>query len=90
MLNAPSAALKVCKSRIKDYSFDYTLSKVEDAMTTDNGPIKGMPFPEDDSWKKLVLEFQKPSFWRAAWQIVNTFVPFALLWYFMYLSLSVS
>ncbi len=45
---------------------------------------------EVSEWKKLVAEFQKPSTGRALWQIVNTLVPYALLWYLMYLSLAVS
>ena len=24
------------------------------------------------TWKKIVFEYQKPNFWRASWQIVNT------------------
>lgn len=42
------------------------------------------------TWKALVAEYQKPSTWRALWQIIDTIVPFAALWYLMYLSLSVS
>ena len=46
--------------------------------------------PKQDAaaWKAIVLKFQEPSFPRATWQIVNTLVPFAALWYLMYLSLS--
>ena len=46
--------------------------------------------PDIAEWKKIVAEFQKPSTARALWQIVNTFIPYALLWYLMYLSLAVS
>jgi omega-6 fatty acid desaturase (delta-12 desaturase) len=42
------------------------------------------------TWKKIVAEYQKPSTGRAVWQIVNTLGPYALLWYLMYLSMSVS
>ena len=38
------------------------------------------------AWKAIVLEYQKPSLWRAVWQLVNTLGPYALLWYLMYLS----
>jgi omega-6 fatty acid desaturase (delta-12 desaturase) len=50
------------------------------------------PQPKADIavWKAIVAKFQKPSLPRAVWQIVNTFGPYALLWYLMYLSLSVS
>ena len=42
------------------------------------------------AWKAIVAKYQEPSLPRAIWQIVNTFVPYALLWYFMYLALPVS
>ena len=41
-------------------------------------------------WKRIVAEFQVPSTGRAVWQVVNTLGPYFLLWYLMYLSLSVS
>ena len=46
--------------------------------------------PEIAVWRAIVAKYQHPSTWRAAWQIVNTFVPYAALWYLMYLSVSVS
>jgi acyl-lipid omega-6 desaturase (Delta-12 desaturase) len=48
------------------------------------------PHADPQLWKEIVLRFQQPSLARALWQIVNTFGSYALLWYFMYLSLSVS
>ena len=41
-------------------------------------------------WKEIVAKYQQPSTWRALWQIVNTLVPYALLWYLMYRSLAIS
>ena len=41
-------------------------------------------------WKEIVKRHQRPSTLRAVWQIVNTVGPLVLLWYLMYLSLSVS
>ncbi len=41
-------------------------------------------------WKAIVGEYQKPSFWRANWQIVNSVGAYAALWFLMYLSHSVS
>ncbi len=41
-------------------------------------------------WKRIVARYQKPSMGRGLWQIVNTVVPYAALWYLMYLSLAVS
>ena len=46
--------------------------------------------PNPAAWKKIVLEYQKPSRWRAVWQIVNTLGPLALIWYLMYLCLPIS
>jgi len=37
-----------------------------------------------------VLKYQKPSTARALWQIIDTIIPSAFLWYLIYLSLSVS
>src|SRR5438094_8413183 len=42
------------------------------------------------AWKEIVARYQKPSVGRGVWQVVNTLVPYAALWYLMYLSLSVS
>src|SRR6266478_2965562 len=41
-------------------------------------------------WKGIVAKYQKPVVGYGIWQIVNTMVPYAALWYLMYLSLSVS
>jgi len=41
-------------------------------------------------WKESVSRYQRPALWRSVWQIVNTIVPYAVLWYLMYLSLAVS
>jgi acyl-lipid omega-6 desaturase (Delta-12 desaturase) len=41
-------------------------------------------------WKAIVAKYQQPSLPRALWQIVNTLVPYAVLWYLIYLSLPVS
>jgi omega-6 fatty acid desaturase (delta-12 desaturase) len=41
-------------------------------------------------WKHIVAKFQQPSTPRALWQITNTLVPYALLWYLMYVSRAVS
>ena len=41
-------------------------------------------------WKRIVARFQKPSTGRAVWQLTNTLVPYALLWWLMYYSVTVS
>ena len=41
-------------------------------------------------WKDIVASYQEPSRARAAWQIVNTFGSYAVLWWLIYLSLPIS
>ena len=41
-------------------------------------------------WKSLVAKFQIPSRWRAIVQLVDTLLPYALLWVLMYFTMSVS
>jgi omega-6 fatty acid desaturase (delta-12 desaturase) len=40
--------------------------------------------------KDTVARFQAPSVWRAQWQVVNSFGPYALLWFAMVRALAVS
>jgi omega-6 fatty acid desaturase (delta-12 desaturase) len=42
------------------------------------------------SWREAVARYQQPAPWRAIWQIVNSLVPYAAIWYLMYRSLSLS
>jgi acyl-lipid omega-6 desaturase (Delta-12 desaturase) len=42
------------------------------------------------AWKEIVIKYQKPSTWRAVWQIINTLVPIGALWYLMHLCLPIS
>jgi len=42
------------------------------------------------TWKEIVARYQKSSSARAVWQLLNTLLPYAVLWYLMYLSLGVS
>jgi omega-6 fatty acid desaturase (delta-12 desaturase) len=44
----------------------------------------------DVAWKAIVARYQKPSFWRASWQIVNTLGSYVAVWALMYWSLDVS
>lgn len=59
-------------------------------MKTDSGLAKGEHQAKSVAWKEIVARYQKPALWRSAWQVVNTLVPYAAIWYLMYLSLSVS
>ena len=48
------------------------------------------PIADNAAWEEIVLKYQKPSRWKAAWQIIDTLVPYILLWYLMYLCRPVS
>ncbi|MCF7784815.1 MAG: fatty acid desaturase [Prosthecobacter sp.] len=47
-------------------------------------------FPTVAEWKAIVAEFQKPSLWRAVVQLVDTLVPYVVLWAGIYWALQVS
>jgi omega-6 fatty acid desaturase (delta-12 desaturase) len=59
-------------------------------MMNDSDSQKGGGQADPVAWKEIVLQCQKPSKWRALWQMVNTLGSYALLWYLMYRSLAVS
>ena len=59
-------------------------------MRNDLKPAEGESKTDTPAWKEIVARYQKPSVGRGVWQIVNTLVPYAALWYLMYLSLAVS
>jgi omega-6 fatty acid desaturase (delta-12 desaturase) len=46
--------------------------------------------PQDLPWQKLVAKYQSPDRAHSIWQLVNTLVPYAVMWYLMYKSLSIS
>jgi acyl-lipid omega-6 desaturase (Delta-12 desaturase) len=46
--------------------------------------------PDTAAWKQIVAKYQEPSTSRAVWQMVNTLGPYALIWYLIYRSLTVS
>src|SRR4030088_590251 len=57
-------------------------------MTDDS--IQDVRQTDASVWKEIVARYQKPAVWRGVWQILNTLVPYATLWFLMYLSLAVS
>src|ERR1039457_3217582 len=59
-------------------------------MTNDLSSTDAKPQTDNAAWKEIVAKYQKPSTWRALWQIVDTVIPYALCWYLMWLSLSVA
>ena len=59
-------------------------------MTTDLELPPPKQVADTAAWKEIVAKYQQPSTSRAVWQIINTVVPYAGIWYLMHLSLSVS
>ena len=59
-------------------------------MATDRDSTPKAPAADGAAWKAIVARFQEPSTLRASWQICNTFVPYALLWYVMSRTMAVS
>ena len=54
-----------------------------------NNPIANAakPKPPVEAWEEIVARYQKPSTWRALWQIIDTVIPYGLCWYLMYVCL---
>jgi omega-6 fatty acid desaturase (delta-12 desaturase) len=52
--------------------------------------LKFHPVPDKAAWSSLVAKYQTAHTWHSIWQVVNSFVPFVVLWYLMYLSLAYS
>jgi omega-6 fatty acid desaturase (delta-12 desaturase) len=46
--------------------------------------------PSISAWKAAIARFQSSSPHKAVWQLINTFVPYAILWYAMYRSVSMA
>ncbi|HWY76228.1 MAG TPA: fatty acid desaturase [Verrucomicrobiae bacterium] len=59
-------------------------------MEDDLNSAHSAPQENGPAWRQIVLQYQKPSTWRALWQIVDTVVPYGVIWYLMYLSLYVT
>jgi acyl-lipid omega-6 desaturase (Delta-12 desaturase) len=49
-----------------------------------------MTYEDKGGWRSDIAPYERPHLKHSVWQIINTLVPFFLLWYFAYLSLSVS
>ena len=45
---------------------------------------------EGVDWRKIVSKYQVPDTWRSVWQIVNTLVPYFVLWGVMFWSVGIS
>lgn len=44
---------------------------------------------EKFKWQGIVSKYAYPETWRSVWQIVNSVIPFLLMWYVMYRSLEI-
>ncbi len=42
------------------------------------------------NWQEIVAPYQQPKLSQSLWQVVNTFVPYVILLYIMYLTLGTS
>jgi len=58
--------------------------------TTGVGSESAVLPPETSGWRQIVAKYQRPAALRGLWQVANTLVPYAALWYLMFVSLSVS
>jgi acyl-lipid omega-6 desaturase (Delta-12 desaturase) len=59
-------------------------------MKSERSPVSGRNHVDNVTWKEIVAKYQKPSTWRALWQIIDTLIPYAALWYLMYLCRPIS
>src|SRR6267378_6194523 len=59
-------------------------------ITNDSDSVKNAGQANPPAWKAIVAKYQKPAVWRGIWQVANTLVPYAGLWYLIYLSIAVS
>ncbi|MFC1732078.1 fatty acid desaturase [candidate division KSB1 bacterium] len=45
---------------------------------------------QKNSWLKIIAKYNVPDLRRSLWQLLNSFIPYVILWYLMYLSLNIS
>jgi omega-6 fatty acid desaturase (delta-12 desaturase) len=45
---------------------------------------------DETAWKEVVSRYQAPDLRRSWWQVVNSIIPYIVLWYLMYRSLGIS
>ena len=44
---------------------------------------------EKFKWQAVVAKYAYPETWRSVWQVLNSLIPFIVMWYLMYRSLAV-
>ena len=62
----------------------------EHALIDTGAAANSTPHTDRRVWKEVVARYQRPVVYRGMWQILNTLVPYAALWYLMYASLAIS
>jgi len=75
---------KICHSVINARFLPHKVMK-HDSASSQQRALSDVP-----DWKPIVARYQRPSPGRALWQVANTLVPYAALWYLMHLSLAIS
>ncbi len=48
------------------------------------------PSPGGQAWRQAIAPYQRADLRRSVWQLVNTLVPYVVLWYLMFRALAVS
>ena len=56
-------------------------------MTSQSDSTKGNV--ERPGWYSTLSKYEQPDLQKAVWQLINTFIPYLLLWYLMYYTLQV-
>jgi acyl-lipid omega-6 desaturase (Delta-12 desaturase) len=59
-------------------------------ITEKSIPTHGPARLETSAWKEIVARYQKPAVWRGLWQVANTLIPYCVLWFLMYRTLTIS
>jgi len=69
---------------------DFSRLEGEGGLEAPEQRVQDQRQADPSAWKEIVARYQEPALWRGVWQVVNTVVPYAAIWYLMYLSLAVS
>ncbi|MFO1488580.1 MAG: fatty acid desaturase [Verrucomicrobiota bacterium] len=59
-------------------------------MSADSNPSSSVNSADVSRWREVVARYQNSSAPRAIWQLVNTLIPYAGLWYLMYVCQKIS
>ena len=59
-------------------------------MKMNESPTGGEHPGAREGWRDVVAKYQKPAVGRSVWQVANTLIPYAVLWFMMYRAMAVS